>query len=66
MNEPNSQVPERRYGERPVILVNKASEVLKGVSYTLYPVDEPPVIEVPSVGRRWYLDVWEQMGWTVL
>lgn len=64
MNGPNSTPTERRYGERTVVLT-RGGERLNAVQYALYPVDEPPLIEVPSVDRRWYRHVWESRGWLV-
>ena len=57
------QATERHYGERDVILTNDAGEWLIGQSYALYPVDEPPLVEIPSVRVRLYLSVWEARGW---
>ncbi len=65
MNGANSQVTERRYGERLVVLTNPAGESLQGAQYALYPVDEPPLVEVASIDRRWYRDVWIGRGWDV-
>jgi len=56
---------EGRYGEREVTLKNDNGEVLKGVQFCTYPVDEPPVIEVPSLTKRLYRFVWEELGWAV-
>lgn len=65
MNDPNSTPNERHYGEHAVILTNARGDVLHGLRYVLYPVDEPPLIEVPSVDRRWYREVWERGGWQI-
>lgn len=54
-----------RFGEHPVTLTNPAGDVLHGVSFCRYPVDEPPLIEVPSLRERLYRYVWERRGWTV-
>jgi hypothetical protein len=59
------QGDERRYGTHPVRLTNEAGEVLVGVEYTTYPVDEPPLIEVPSIGQRLYASAWERDGWSI-
>lgn len=65
MNGPDSKPVERRYGEKIVTLTNPAGESLQGVQFVLYPVDEPPVIDVASVDRRWYRTVWIDRGWEV-
>jgi hypothetical protein len=65
MNGPNSTPVERSYGETRVVLSNDSGDRLCGTSYALYPVDEPPLIEVPSIDRRWYRHVWEKRGWRV-
>lgn len=54
-----------RYGERTVTLTHADGVTLAGTQFLRYPVDEPPVVEVPSTGERLYLEVWEQRGWTV-
>jgi hypothetical protein len=64
MNGPNDNPEPRRYGVRPVKLT-RGTDRLMGVQYVLYPVDEPPLIEVPAVERRWYRSVWESRGWEV-
>lgn len=64
MNEPNSPRVERRYGERPVVL-RRGGDRLQGVMFSLYPVDCPPLVQVASVGRKWYPEVWESHGWTI-
>lgn len=64
MNGPNDTPTPRRYGELPVALTQNGDRLM-GIQYHLYPVDEPPLIEVPSVDRRWYRTVWESRGWEV-
>jgi hypothetical protein len=64
MNGPNDNPMPRRYGERVVTLTHE-SDRLMGVEFCMYPVDEPPLIEVPAVDRQWYRDVWESRGWEV-
>lgn len=65
MNGGNSVPLNRRYGERTVLLTNPSGESLQGVQYVWFPVDEPPMIEVASVDRRWYRSVWIDLGWDV-
>lgn len=64
MNGPNDTSNERRYGEKAVVL-KRARDVLHGVQFCLYPVDEPPMIQVDSVDRRYYRRTWEDKGWRV-
>ena len=63
-DSPNSKPVERRYGEHNVTLTREG-ETLHGVSYVTYPVDEPPLIEVESIDRTWYREVWERRGWHI-
>lgn len=63
-NGPNSELPLRRYGERPVVLT-RGGERLTGTMYALYPADEVPLVEVPSVDRSWFPVVWEARGWII-
>lgn len=61
-----NDLPEnRRYGEREVVLRNDYGDELHGVMFAWFPVDEPPMIEVASVDRRWYHEVWVRRGWSV-
>jgi hypothetical protein len=55
---------ERRYGEKDVIL-RHGEQVLTGSQFAYYPVDEPPVIAVPSLFIKWYRSTWERRGWKV-
>lgn len=64
-NSPDSQVTERHYGVQDVVLRNAHGDVLHATQYALYPVDEPPLIEVKSIDRRWYRKVWEREGWEI-
>jgi hypothetical protein len=65
MNEPNS-TPERRYGVSRVILRSADGDMLlRGEQFCWSPVDEPPLIEVPSIGRCWYRQVWIDRGWSI-
>lgn len=63
MNGDNDQ-PTKRFSEHEVVL-RKGKERVKGTRFYFYPVDEPPVIEVKSVDRQWYQEVWERKGWEV-
>jgi len=53
-----------RRGERPVILTLSPTGHLNGTQFYEH-AELPPIIDVPSVGRALYREVWERMGWTV-
>jgi hypothetical protein len=63
VNGPNDE-PTKRFLEQEVEL-RRTGQKLRGTRFYFYPVDEPPVIEVKSVDRQWYQEVWEQRGWEV-
>ena len=61
---PEWQGEERRFGERDVTL-KREGEVLHGRMYTTYPVDEPPLVEIPTLRLRLYASVWRRDGWEI-
>jgi hypothetical protein len=65
MNGENYTPENRRYSEHPVTLWHPNGGSLTGSEFYWFPIDEPPVIEVASVDRRWARTVWESRGWVV-
>jgi hypothetical protein len=55
----------KRYVEHPVTLTHVSGDRLTGVKFWEYPVDVPPLVDAPSVGRLLYAEVWERMGWLI-
>ena len=55
-----------RHAETPVKLTHDATgAMLHGTLFYEYPVDIPPVVEVPSIGMTLYRDVCVDRGWKV-